>query len=258
METEAKLLEAQAYECLSQGELERACGLFKETAHIYKAQGKHKQAALCFSSAAGCWSKKCGESALYNSALLYEEAARQSEISFDPEYAALLYKYAAINYEKDGEFVNFSDCFYRSKECYRKYLAYLFAAPGKIHHIVRVEPEKGARAKAKHIFSWLALTFSYLVWGHGERPVRILFFAIAVIFLSAGFYIWSGLLKGGEFFHPQLFEALYFSAITFTTVGYGDIIPVGLSRGIGVIEAFCGISVMPLFIVALSRKYLRI
>jgi tetratricopeptide (TPR) repeat protein len=258
VETEARLKEAQAHEYLSQGEFERAFSLFKEAAHIYKAKGRHKQAALCFSSAASCWSKKCGESAFYNSALLYEEAAKQSEISFDPEYAALLYKYAAINYERDGEFVNFSDCFYRSKECYRKYLTYLFIAPGRIHHIVRAEPEKGVRAKAKHIFSWLALTFSYLVWGHGERPARILFFAIAIIFLSAVFYIRGGLLKGGEFFHPQFFEALYFSAITFTTVGYGDITPLGLSMGIGVIEAFCGIFVMPLFIVALSRKYLRI
>ncbi len=258
METEAKLLEERAHEFLSRGELDQAFSLFKEAAHIYKAKGQHKQAALCFAAAAGCWSKKCGERLFFNSALYYEEAARQSEVSRDLEYASLLYKYAAINYERDGEFVNFSDCFYRSRECYRKYLAYSFISPKKIHHIVRAEAERGAGVKLRHIFFWLVLTFSYLVWGYGERPIRAFFFALAVIFLSAIFYLWGGLSKAGELFRPEFLEAFYFSAVTFTTVGYGDIVPIGLSKAVGILEAFCGIFIMPLFVVALSRKYLRI
>jgi hypothetical protein len=258
MDIDPRVLEEKAHAAVSEEKFQEAFKLFKNAAEIYCAQSKHKQAALCFAAAASCWSKKCGERLFFNSALSYEEAASQSEISGDLEYASLLYKYAAINYERDGEFINFSDCFYRSKECYRKYLTYLFTAPKKIQHIIRTETEEGIRGKLKHIFSWALLTFSCLVWGYGERPARTLFFALAVIFLSAIFYIWGGLLKGSELFRPDFFQAFYFSVVTFTTIGYGDIIPTGLSKAAVIIEAFCGIFIMPIFIVALSRKYLRI
>jgi hypothetical protein len=46
--------------------------------------------------------------------------------------------------------------------------------------------------------------------------------------------------------------------VTFTTVGYGDIIAVGFNKAVAMLEAFCGIFIMPLFIIGLSRKYLRI
>jgi hypothetical protein len=45
--------------------------------------------------------------------------------------------------------------------------------------------------------------------------------------------------------------------VSFTTVGYGDITPVGLTKAVVILELFCGIFIVPLFIVALSRKYLR-
>jgi hypothetical protein len=102
------------------------------------------------------------------------------------------------------------------------------------------------------------LTFSCFIWGYGERPLRAFSSAIAVVFSASVFYIWTGLFKGGVVFRPDFFEALYFSAITFTTVGYGDLTPAGLSKVVVIIEAFCGIFLTPLFIVALSRKYLRV
>jgi len=52
-------------------------------------------------------------------------------------------------------------------------------------------------------------------------------------------------------------EALYFSAVTFTTVGCGDFLPLGWVRGVSVAEAFCGVALMPLFLIGLARRYLR-
>lgn len=258
MESDPRILEEKAHDLLSQEKFEESFKLFKSAAELYKAQAKHKQAALCLAAAASCWGRKCGERPFYNSASAYEEAARQSQISGDFEYASLLYKYAALNYERDGEFLNFSDCFYRSKESYRRFLTYLFLNPKKIRHIAAVAGERMIRKRLKFFFAWLLLSFSYFVWGYGERPLRAFFSALAIVFVSAIFYTYAGVLKEGIVANPGFFEALYFSVVTFTTVGYGDVIAVGLSRIVAVLEAFCGVFITPLFIVALSRKYLRV
>ena len=67
----------------------------------------------------------------------------------------------------------------------------------------------------------------------------------------------GSLIKGALIFKPNFPQALYFSVITFTTVGYGDITPTGMTKAMAMIEVFCGIFIVPIFIVGLSRKYLR-
>ena len=258
METDPKILEEQAHQFLSQEKLDEAFKSFKLAADNYKSQGKHKQAALCFAAAAGCWSKKCGERTFYHAALTYAQAARQSEISGDLEYAALLYKYAAINYERDGDFSNFSECFYRSRESQRKFLTYLFINPKKIHRIASSEAGRGLKVRSGYFLAWFVLTLSCLIWGHGERPLRTFFCAIVIILFSAFFYTGMTLFRAESILRPGFFDSLYFSVATFTTVGYGDITAVGLSKAVAMLEVFCGIFIIPIFIVALSRKYLRI
>lgn len=258
MDTDPRALERQAYDLLSQEKFEDAFKLFSEAARLYRNRKNHKQSALCFASAASCWSIKSGEKTFYNAALSYEKAAREAKQSADFEYASLLYKYAAINYERDMEFLNFSDCFYRSKESFRKLLTYLLFNPKKIHHVVKGKEKRGLKGFVRHVFLWFILTFSWIVWGHGERPSRTFYSGILVIFLFAIFYTLGDLFKNGIICKPGFLEALYFSVITFSTVGYGDITPVGLSKLIVMIESLCGIFVIPLFVIGLSRKYLRI
>ncbi len=258
MNADPKLLEEEAYSCLTQEKYHEAHKLYQQAANIYKANGNHKQAALCFASAASCWSIKSGEKTFYNSAISYEEAARQAEKSKDFEYASLLFRHAAINYERDMEFLNFSDCFYSSKEAYRKFLELALINPKGIHHVAKTHEGKGLITKIKYFFVWIVLTLSYLIWGHGERPLRTLFCAMFAIILTAYLYTLGELLMGSAVIRPSFSQAFYFSVVTFTTVGYGDITPVGLTKAIVIIEALCGLFVMPLFIVGLSRKYLRI
>jgi len=52
-------------------------------------------------------------------------------------------------------------------------------------------------------------------------------------------------------------QSFYHSAITFFTIGYGDVYPMGLSRIVSGIEGFMGVFMMSYFTVAFVRKVLR-
>jgi hypothetical protein len=51
-------------------------------------------------------------------------------------------------------------------------------------------------------------------------------------------------------------EAFYFSGVSFTTIGYGDIVPVGWTRVPAILEGLVGVLLASSFLVTLTRKYL--
>jgi len=257
MQREPGLMEKEAHEFLAREKIGEAYDSFKKAGCLYKEKGAHKEAALCLASAASCWAVKSGERMFHNSSLAYEEAAKEAELAGDLEYASLLYRQAAINFERDMEFFSFSDSFYRSRECLRKFLTKSLVTPQKIHDISAAGIERGAYGIMKRLFLCLSLTFSALIWGHGERPNRAFSSGIVLIFLSALFYMHGNLTNGAVIFKPNFFQALYFSVITFTTVGYGDFTPVGITKLVAMTEVLSGIFIVPVFIVGLSRKFLR-
>ena len=55
----------------------------------------------------------------------------------------------------------------------------------------------------------------------------------------------------------SFWEGLYFSTITFTTVGFGDYLPTQWTRVLAVAEALSGMALVPLFLVGLTRSHLR-
>lgn len=258
IESEPHRLEEQAHTLLAEEKLEDAFRLFRKAARGYESMGSHQQAALCCASAGSCWSKRSGEKAFLNAALAYEDAAQHAEQAGDFAYASRLCKFAALNYERDGEFLAFSECYYRSKEYYRRFLTRSLFMPHTVDSQTAQEHLQGARGFLKRILLWCVATFSFLVWGHGERPARTLLCGVFILCVSAVLYMFGFLMQHGVLFRPSFFEAFYFSVVTFTTVGYGDFSPVGLSRLIAVFESFCALFVIPLFIVGFSRKYLRV
>jgi hypothetical protein len=240
-EKDPRSSEKEAYNLLVEGKYEDAFHAFREAGDLFKDEGNHKQSSLCYSSAASCWALRQGEKVLQNSALSYEAAASEAVNAGDFEYASLLYRYAGINYEKDMEFFKFSECFYLSKECTRRHLMYSIFNPGKIHNINVGKDQAWRRGIFKRFFHWLGLTFSYLLWGYGERPLRTFVCAIFIILGTAFVYMFGNFSSATGIIKPDFFTALYFSTVTFTTVGYGDIIAIGFVREIAMLEAFCGI-----------------
>lgn len=59
----------------------------------------------------------------------------------------------------------------------------------------------------------------------------------------------GGLLDGGAFL-----TCFYFSGVTFTTLGYGDISPQGIVRLLAMLESGVGAFLMALFVYAYTRR----
>lgn len=258
MSSQAYSLEEEAQDFLSREKFEDAFRAFRKAANIYRSEGRHKEASLCFASAASCWSIKSGEKTFYNAASSYEEAAKEAERVGDYEYACLLYKYAATNYERDGEFTNFSECFYHSKDARRRFLFLSLFAPSRLCSLKGPSKKAFPQSFLKRLFMWLFLEFSFIIWGYGERPSHTFLSAVFIIFVCAVLYMKGPLYKGGFMFVPNFAESLYFSVTNFTNLGYGDVTPAGISKLIVCLESVSGIFVVPLFVIGLSRKYLRI
>ena len=257
MRDDIKSIEKEAHRLLEEKEYQEAAELFCRVAGSHKEEGQHQQAALCFAFAASCWALKAGEKTFYNAATMYEKAAKEAEAACDFEYASLLHKHAAICYERDLEYLGFSECFYRSKECYRKFLKVSLFNANKAKNVSEVARKHSLKKLIQRFILWCFLTFSYILWGHGERPHRTIIFGCSLILGFALLYTCGYVKANQAVIRPHLFEALYFSVITFTTVGYGDIVPVGLNKAIAILEAFSGLFIAPVFITGLCRKYLR-
>ena len=106
---------------------------------------------------------------------------------------------------------------------------------------------------------WVWLHFLSFMCGYGERPWTVIRNSIGCILLFAFLYYISGWIGSSSISTPiSFFQSMYFSAITFTTLGYGDIIPTNdLGRGLVMIESFTGAIFIALFIFVFGRKMSR-
>lgn len=106
------------------------------------------------------------------------------------------------------------------------------------------------------------------IWLYGESPLRAIrslvavWFAFGVAFLFAGFrgpaetinYDLTSMTTGA--FPHDLGTALYFSAVTMATLGYGDYTPAsGVARLLAGTEAFLGVAFASMLIVTVQRRY---
>ena len=129
------------------------------------------------------------------------------------------------------------------------------------------QKEMRMRRKQKPLWSF-SRAISKLVdltCGYGESPMRVILFSMTMIIGCAAGYLVLGVQDGNELIRMDagsgllnnFLQCLYFSVVTFTTLGYGDIVPVGASRLLASFEAFAGAFTIALFVVVFMKKMTR-
>jgi hypothetical protein len=128
------------------------------------------------------------------------------------------------------------------------------------------QKEKGGITK---ILSYIPNSFQWLVFDkiglYATSPGRVLFSVVVFWFFFGLLYFLAELAGLGKTMssvgNPDqlsiLLQSFYHSAVTFFTIGYGDVFPQGLSRVISGLEGFMGVFMMSYFTVAFVRKVLR-
>ncbi|MCK8826452.1 potassium channel family protein [Natroniella acetigena] len=137
-----------------------------------------------------------------------------------------------------------------------------------LHALAGFEYMKAKRRKLDtfryKIFYWLM----ELICGYGYKPFNTLVTGV-IIWANFGLLFWfltitteTGLslppiqAEGPTKSLYVLGYSLYFSAITFTTTGYGDILPLGpLAKSLASIETVLGVVLLSIFIFALTERF---
>lgn len=108
--------------------------------------------------------------------------------------------------------------------------------------------------------SYLPSLLMALLCGYGEKPYRVIMSSMVIVFLYSFIYAALNILKVPQDFPSisfGLWDYIYFSIVTFTTLGFGDLTPkmAPLFQMLAGSEAFIGAFMMGLFIFTLARKY---
>jgi hypothetical protein len=113
--------------------------------------------------------------------------------------------------------------------------------------------------KKRGDWNYLPSLLMNVLCGYGEKPYRIILTAFLTILSFAALYSSFGTVQMScnPSYAMRWYDYIYYSAITFTTVGYGDFVPKATLafRMMAAAEAFCGVFVTGLFIFTLARKY---
>ncbi|MCH8535317.1 MAG: potassium channel family protein [Flavobacteriaceae bacterium] len=135
----------------------------------------------------------------------------------------------------------------------------------------KIYSEQGDEAKAAKYFimendfiknastipTYISKSVSKYYWGYGEQPYRIIFISIFIIIIFSVIYFCNSnyiMVNVGIDKSLTIWDSLYFSTTTFTTLGFGDLSPAGNLRILTSIQAFLGLLNMGFLIAGYANK----
>jgi hypothetical protein len=185
--------------------------------------------------------------------IIYEEK-HMNEKDIDLSFSQLetIYRDLKQNMQNHGDYVKAGEFYYREMEMRRK-------GSSKINR-------------------WWLEIYRFLA-GYGEKPYRVVRNSLLVILLAAVLFFFWGVARVGTELPPQenpdiinysihslnlsietlkdFGYCLYYSIVTSTTLGYGDIHPLGYSHIMASAEALIDAFFMALFVLVFGRKMMR-
>ena len=129
----------------------------------------------------------------------------------------------------------------------------MYDVAGEFHYR-EMEARRKLAWQERRVLSYAPTMYTLrFLYGYGERPVRVIAWAAAVIFGFALGHWLFGTVSGG------FLDTLYYSAVSFTALGYGWAAePQGWAgKFLGVGESLLGVFMMALFLVTFTRKMTR-
>ena len=120
-----------------------------------------------------------------------------------------------------------------------------------IYHIkIWIIPKYFLKA-IKYKIAYLFSLFQYIFWGYGEKPSRIILVILFIITTYTNIYYKFGPIDTKN----NIINSIYFSVVTFTTLGYGDIKPhTNFMKMVCSSEAILGAILLGLIIAGFSNK----
>lgn len=158
---------------------------------------------------------------------------------------------------------------------------YALTERARHYHIRKEEAEKKRHREEGNWKEWAIYAINGFLSRHGERPWRVVRISLYVIAVWSLFFLLSGIrvpedfsgtrTVGLELFSgisvpepfggtlvaglDQVATSVYFSVVTFTTLGYGDLQPAtGFAQALATIESFLGALLMAYLVFVLGRR----
>lgn len=168
---------------------------------------------------------------------------RLSDIAFrkdaPPQTLARVCRNLKLNAMSLGHFTDASELTYAERNYERQVLRQQALAPGI-----------GPFARLRALALWLDAVLFNWIWGYGERPWRLTMAMIAAILAFGTLQFALDAVPGRDWW-----EHVYFSGITFLTIGYGDLAPIGfLPRLLAIVEGVAGILFIGMLIASATKK----
>lgn len=164
------------------------------------------------------------------------------------------YKRFRILYQSNGLRYEASDAYFNERLFELKHAWKRFGFRVAFADLWKRDFEYGLSAIRHHLKKLpqiISDLISCLIWGFGERPIRILGTSFFVLIIYASIYYFSNNTK----LNHDIVNSLYLSIVSFTTLGFGDITPESsLSKLIVGSEALIGAFCMGLIVAGFANK----